>query len=278
MKKSLTVFLTIAAAAGLLVMLESCGVLGGAPVNVQLGTDTTGVNVLVVWNQPAEGIPDKYQVHFKALGESTFALLAETTALSYLHEPAGMTGDYRVTAVFPGENYTAEDEPTTEPCRTDTITVAELDGSGNSGYGWVRATGLGRTYSMLDKANAPLVDFYITDFAAGSNRVPYAIASPSMGPSDPAGLVEPSGDWKQNGFTDLLTSEHDPLPVRGPTTYFNWTDLPAARLPAIVGCSASDGYYALVKITDVDAGVGEARVVSWFQLVPGLRLVRHPVQ
>jgi len=272
-KKSLGVVLTIASAAGLLVVLQSCGVLGGAPTDVQLGTDSTGVNVLVVWNQPAEGIPDKYQIHFKALGETTYALLAETTAQSYRHETGGMTGTYKVTALFPGSSYEGDDRPTTVPYRTDTITVAELDASGNSGYGWNRETGLGRTYSMA-KENCGYVDCYITNFETGSAMLPYCIASPSMAPSDRGGPVEPA-EWKASGFTDQLASEQNPLPQRGPTTYFNWTDI--TQQPSIIGCSCVDGFYALVKITSVDAGVGEVRLLSWFQLVPGLRLVRHEV-
>ncbi len=257
----------------LLVLVQSCGVLGGAPRDVQVAADTIGTNVMVGWTPPAEGTPDSYLVSFMALQESTYVLIAETTSTSCVHDPQGFTGTYKVVAKFGEDVYEAADKPTTVPVYTDTVAVAELDASGNSGYGWDRESGAGRTYSMIEAGNAVLADFYITDFTTGSSRLPYAIASPNMGPSDLGGPVPPSEDWRVNGFTDPLTSENDPLPSQSPTVYFNWTDI--TQTPMIVGCHTEDGHYVMVKIDNVNSGAGEVRLISWFQLVSGLRLIMH---
>lgn len=273
MKNVLAVIAFGVLSTGLLVLVQSCGVLGGPPASVVLGPDSTGVKVMVVWTSPAEGTPDKYRVYFMSLGDSAYRLVAETTAASFVHDPLDTTGHYVVAAVFGDKEYRFQDEQTTVPVASDTVAVAELDASGNAGYGWNRTTGAGRTCSMLQVGNTGLADFYITNFAVGSNRLPYSVASPNKGPSDPAGLVPPSDQWRFNGFTDPLTGEQGPLPVRSSQNYFEYTDV--TRVPAIIGCCTQEKYFGLVKITDVDAGVGEARLVSWFQPVAGLRLMMH---
>ncbi|MEO0082048.1 MAG: hypothetical protein ABIL25_07135 [candidate division WOR-3 bacterium] len=263
------------AAAGLLVFVQSCGTLAGPPASVQLGPDTSGTGVMVVWTPPAENTPDKYRVYFAPLTETTFQLIAETTATSIIHDPHDTTGTYVVAAVFGDREYRSEKKLTTIPVFGDTVAVAELDASGNSGYGWNRVGGAGRTCSMLSLSSTSVADFYITDHKPGSGSLPYAIASPNKGPSDPAGpLVPPSDDWRINWFTDPLSSEHRALPPVTETNYFDYTEL-TGPVPVVIGCATEDNYFGLVKITKVDAGVGEVRLVSWFQLVPGLRLMMH---
>jgi len=272
--KRLTVYVSAGLAAVVLCFVAaSCGPLAGPPVNLQLGADSTGLRVMVVWTSPAEGPADRYRVYFASLSETTFGLVADTTATSFVHDPHDSTGSYTVAAVFSGTEYFARDTLSTVPVHTDTTAVAELDASGNSGYGWNRTTGAGRTVSMLKVENTGLADFYVTDFMVGSNRLPYAVASPSKGPSDPAGLVPPSDAWRINGFTDPRANEHDPLPPRTDEFYFYYTDV--VPVPCLIGCSTQDGYFGLVKVVSVDRSAAEARVVSWFQTVPGLRLMMH---
>ncbi|OYD17421.1 hypothetical protein CH330_00180 [candidate division WOR-3 bacterium JGI_Cruoil_03_51_56] len=264
-----------------LVLVQSCGVLGGAPGNIQIAaapeSDST---IMIVWTPPAEGIPDSYQIHFKALGESAYVLIAETTATSFVHNPHGFTGAYKVAAEFGNDIYEAKEEKTTVPVYNDTIVVYELNAAGNSGYGWNRSSGTAATYSMLNAGDTEYVDFYITDTKSGSHSQPYSIFSPRAWSKDQGaiGVVpEPDTNWHESGFTDYLSNENEPLPVISPPyKYFDYTDI--TQLPFVAGCyMVGDNYYAMVKVTSVDVGAGEAKVVSWFQLVSGLRLIMHQV-
>ena len=243
---------------------------GGPPTTVQLGSANSGLGVLVCWNQPSEGKPDKYLVYFRSLDESTYSVVGDTTDLSYIHNPHGLTGSYKVAAVFWTQSYFSTCEPSTVPIATDTTTIAELDTSGNSGYGWSRTSGSGQTYSMIEKSNAPFVDFYITDSSVGSRRFPYETASPSLAPNDPSGRVEPSSSWKSTWFTPPLTGAIETLPAQG---YERSTRI--TRTPTVVGCHTQDGYSALIEVTEVNAGAASIRAVTWFQKVRGLRLVRY---
>lgn len=253
-------------------LLECCGVLGGPPGNVQVGAATDST-VQIVWTAPVEGTPDSYIVSFRPLGDSGFVQIAETTSTSCIHDPLGMTGDYKVAAKFGSELYEAAMIATTIPVHCSTRTLAELDAPGNAGYGWNRDSGLGRSYSMRQAGSAQYVDFYFTDFHTGSYTLPYCIASPHMGPSDPSGLVPVAG-WRRSGITDSLPRSQTPLPAIDSAYYFNYS--PIGRTPVRFGVySVSDEHYAMVQVTRVDAGTGAVDVESWFQLVPGLRLIAH---
>lgn len=263
---------TIAAIGLGLVLFAGCGPLPGPPVNLQIGaaTDTT---VQLAWTSPVEGAPDSYVVLFRGLGDSAFALAGETTAPSFVHNPHGMTGDYKVAAVFSGQRYEATTVLTTIPVAESSRIVSELDGTGNAGYGWNRTTGAARTCSMRAAADSALVDFYITDFAAGSNRMPYCIASPNMGPSDPAGLV-PTATWRATWITDTLANATAPLPAVDSAHYFNYSPIP--RTPARFGWySRPDNCLAMIEVTRVDAAMALVELRSWFQLVRGLHLIAH---
>ncbi len=275
MKKLHCAFVVGALGALVVLTVPSCGILGGMPTNVQLGADNSGVGVMVVWTAPAEGTPDKYIVEFRPVGDTAFQPVAETTATSVFHDPEGMTGSYRVSAQFGGDVYEAEELPTTEPVHTTTVTLAELDAPGNAGFGWDRNSGSGGSYSMLTAGSADYVDFYITDFAVGSNRLPYTVASPNRGPGDEAGLV-PDANWRTNGLTDSMPTAWagDTLPEISPNRYFDYTPIDAT--PAEFGFySVSDEHYGLIRVSRVDQVAAEVDVEAWFQLIPRLRLVSH---
>lgn len=273
MKRLLLVTLSGLTGAAFLALFQSCSRLGGPPGDVQIVSDASGLKVVLTWTAPRENIPDKYRVYFAPLSDTNLRQIAETTATTYIHNPHDTTGTYVVAAVFGAKEYRS-DSLLTLPVYSDTLAVAELDASGNDAYGWNPRSGAGRTCSMHELGNTRLADFFVTDFRVGSNRLPYALASPNMGPADPSGLVPASDQWRKSGFTDPLGSEYAALPAWAETTYHNWTDL--VSLPAIIGCRTQDGHFALVKVTKVDAGAGEVRLISWFQRVPGLRLVMHP--
>jgi len=264
--------LGIAVAAGLIVLAVTCGRSGRAPFNISLAAadDST---VKISWSVPTDGSPDAYSIYFRGLGDTSYSLVAETTVNVYWHNPHGATGAYRVTARFGNETYEGTSTPGTVPVRTDTTAVAELNAAGNSGYGWDRKTGVARTYSMKNAGNRQAVDFYVTDFKpAASNQLPYSIASPDMGPGDLGGVV-PADTWRVSAFTDPLADENAPVPAYAPNLYFDYVDI--TRTPCFIGCRTEDGHYALIKVTGVSLDNSWTQVETWFQLVKGLRLMRH---
>jgi hypothetical protein len=254
-----------------LVLVQCDAIVGGAPLNVKVeaATDST---VKVTWSAPVEGTPDNYVVYFMETGTSTYAKLGEATTTMYEHDPMGKTGKYKVTADFGGTEYDGLTTPTTAPVANAAVSVSELNAAGNSGYGWEMSDGTGATYSMTSASNAPMVDFYISDFTTGYAGQPYSITSPDLGPTDPGNVV-PAGAWKANSYTNPLTSETAPLPAHSNLTYFNYTDL--ATDPIVVGCYTEDGYYAMVKLSGYNTSSGTVQAQTWFQLVEGLRLIQH---
>ncbi|MEO0086214.1 MAG: hypothetical protein ABIK37_06230 [candidate division WOR-3 bacterium] len=205
--------------------------------------------------------------------DTNFSAIAETTGTVFVHNPQGMTGQYKVAAKFGDDLYETRTTLTTVPKHESTRVVSELDGVGNAGFGWSRDSGRGRTYSMRETANAAYVDFYVTDFQTGSTRLPYCIAGPQMGPGDPSGTV-PTGSWRTNGFTDPLATEQSPLPPYSQNSYFNYTEI--RQQPSFIGCYTTwDKHFALIKVTQVSVADATVELETWFQLVPELRLTRH---
>ncbi|MBM3322524.1 hypothetical protein FJY69_03495 [candidate division WOR-3 bacterium] len=252
--------------------LVRCGGPGRVPTSVRLEADTDST-VGIFWSAPAEGTPDRYAVYFKALGETAYALVAETTENGCVHDPQGRTGRYRVSARFGVEEYDAATKPGTIPVHTDTIAVAELNATGNSGCGWDRKTGTARTFSMKNVGSREKVDFYVTDFKpAASNQLPYSIASPDMGPADLGGVV-PVGSWRATSFTDPLSDENAPLPAYAPNYYFSYVDV--YQTPCVVGCYTDDNRYSLIRVTAVNRANSWVQLETWFQAVAGLRLIQH---
>ncbi len=271
MKKLLT-FIGVLGLIVLTVIFVRCpGITGGAPTNLKVEMDTDST-VKLTWTAPTEGTPDKYIVYFRDVSATSFTMVANNvTTTQYVHNPSGATGTYKVSAQFGSEEYECVNTVSTVPIATSAKTVAELNAAGNSGYGWSRENGTGTTYSMAEAANVANVDFYITDFQ--TSPAVYSIASPNLGPSDPGGVV-PSGSWRINGIAGPLTSETAPLPVHSTTVYFNYQDITQTPFLAAVYTNA-DGYYALVKLDGFNPQNKTYEVTTWFQLVKGLRLIKH---
>ena len=246
---------------------------GGPPTNftIEAASDTT---VKLTWSAPNEGTPDKYIVFFKAITETYFANVGEVFITTYTHNPAGNTGTYYVSAKFGSNEY---DSPTknTIPISTAAIVVGELNSSVNSGYGWNRADGLAATYSMFVSANTSAVDLYISNWVTGYAGTPYYVISPDLGPTDPGGVV-PTANWRINYISDPITNPQAPLPKFSIGTYFSWTSLIAyPTYLAIRMPDGSDAYYALIKVDGLNTTTGTVQVESWFQLIKGLRLIKH---
>jgi hypothetical protein len=284
MKRVVFTVTAVVVLAAVMVVVQDCAVLGGPPTGIQVGADTDST-IQVVWSAPAEGNPDGYLLYFKPQGESSFALVFETQATSYVHNPEGRTGTYKVTAKFGSETFDATTLPTTVPVHGDTVTLAELNVDSNrSGYGWKRDNGTGGVFSMAAVASAADVDFYISDLDTGFGRTPYVIISPNQADTFDRGAVGviPSADWRMNGFTprSALPSEPASLPSYSPPpnpSYWEYTEL-TGEPPVFVGCYTAgeqEKHYALIKVLSVDAQHGLVKLESWYQLVAGLRLIRH---
>ncbi|MEO0004833.1 MAG: fibronectin type III domain-containing protein, partial [candidate division WOR-3 bacterium] len=247
---------------------DCSNIVGGAPTGLAVVADSDST-VKLTWSAPAEGTPDKYIVYFKAVDAADFVMVANNvTTTSYVHNPNGKTGTYKVAAQFGSQEYPSLTTVSTVPIATSALTVAELNAAGNSGYGWSRTNGTGATYSMTQAANAANVDFYITDFQTST----YSIASPDMGPTDPGNVV-PAGSWRVNAIAGPLTSETAPLPAHNPNVYANYQDI--TQTPFLAAIYTQDGYYALAKLDGFNAGDKTYQVSGWFQLVKGLRLIQH---
>jgi hypothetical protein len=245
---------------------------GGPPLNLLLSAHTDST-IALYWTAPTQGTPSGYNVYFKDVAAVTFALVGTISSTTTTHDPHGATGLYTVSAVFGTTEHSCADTLSTVPVHTVGTTVSELNSTGNAGYGWDRTAGTGATYTMELSSSALYVDFYITDWATGFAGPIYQICSPDEGPNDPGGVVPP-GSWRVNGFTNALANENDPLPTHSGVTYFNWTDLTTD--PILIGCYTNgDGYYALVRISNINLGTGTVQAETWFQKVAGLRLIKH---
>jgi hypothetical protein len=283
---ALAVTAVFAAVVGM-VVFQGCDVLGGPPsgVEVRSGPDESDSTVMIAWTAPAEGSPDKYLVYFRALRESGYTVLGETTATVFYHNPHEVTGQYKIVALFGADSYDALDKPTTIPIESDSATLYEINAdSSRCGYGWSRDSGFGGVYGMTDSIFAESVDFYISDLAVGYSRAPYAIVSPNKADSiDPgaAGIVPSAEGWRKNGFSNPLAGGQGPLPSYAPppnANYFIYTEIPQGTGPFYIACYTAgeqEKHYGLIQVNSVDVGTGAVQIKTWYQLVPGLRLIQH---
>jgi len=284
MKRMIAAVLIGCAALTLFVVIQGCGVLGGPPTGVAVSAGPTGPDstlsdstVVISWSTPAEGSADKYRVFFQALTDSGYAVVGETTSNAFVHNPHGMTGRYKVAAVFGQDAYEGAEKPTTVPVRSEATLFEINTDSSHCGFGWTRDSGIGKIYSMIDSANCAFVDFYVSDLAAGTGG-PLNIVSPNKADTIDSGAVGivPRAAWKANGFSMLVSAETVPSYQPPPNaTYFIYT--PVAQ-PCLFGAyTAGDTlkHYAFIKVDSVNAVTGKVWLQTWFQLVPDLKLIRH---
>jgi hypothetical protein len=281
MKRIQLAVVSVLAAVAAIVVMQSCDVLGGPPSNLQVAAETDST-VQLAWSAPGEGNPDAYVISFRQLHDSSFTVLGETSGTAYLHKPQGMTGTYKVAARFGTETFDATVMPTTVPVHTDSLLVGELNVDTLSGCGWNKTTGAGAVYSMRLAASATSVDFYITDLLPGHARLPYAVASPDIADTLDEGNsgIVPAGTWRTNGFSDPLPGEQGPLPAytATPANYFNYTEIPTPQTLVAcytIGDDEGERRYGLIKVLAIDSVAGTVKLETWFQLVPGLRLIKH---
>jgi hypothetical protein len=215
-------------------------------------------------------------VYFRDVAGAAFNIVVTTSDVSWVHEPGGATGFYLVTAVFGGVEYACIDTLSTVPVWSAEMTVPELNTDPTqAGYGWNRTSGTASLYDMRSAGSAQSVDWYVTDFAAGSAGPEYCIASPDITRgSDPgaAGVV-PNAAWHVVAIAKVTGAENDPLPAHSTQVYAQYQEID--HTPFLHAVYTEDGYYALVKTRSVNRSTGEVYITGWFQLVRGLRLIKH---
>jgi hypothetical protein len=281
MKRTISAVLTGVAALAVLVVIQGCGVLGGPPTGVaaSAGPGDSDSTVLVSWTTPAEGSPDKYMVYFRLITDSGYTVLGETTATSYAHNPHGATGQYKVTALFGADTYEAAEKPTTVPIKSEAALFEINADSSRCAFGWTRDSGIGRVFAMTESANCGKVDFYVSNLQAGVGGQ-LDIVSPNKADSIDSGAVGivPRAAWRANGFSSRVSGDAVPSYQAPPNaTYFIYTPI-ENPMPCPIGCyTAGDTvkHYALIQVDSFDVASGQVWLKSWYQLVPGLRLMRH---
>jgi hypothetical protein len=236
-------------------------------LSLQAASDST---VRLSWSPPAEGVPSGYRVMFKPVGGGAPVVACETTDTTCEHDPAGMTGDYHVLALFGSRSFAGAETLTTIPVASGSAWVGELSGSDNAGYGWLGPGWQGATYEMLDTTWVDRIDLYVTDLKPGSVGPTYYLASPDLAPLDSGGSV-PAGRWHGTSFVEL-TDEQSRVPSPGDSAWRSSARVPGAM---VAGCRTEQGYFAMVNVTQLRIQQNEVRLQTWFQPVHGLRLLRH---
>uniref|UniRef100_A0A7C4GDI9 PKD domain-containing protein n=1 Tax=candidate division WOR-3 bacterium TaxID=2052148 RepID=A0A7C4GDI9_UNCW3 len=241
------------------------------PTELRL-SQSSGVYVRLRWNPGRNSDSTRYFVWFRSLDSNRFAVVDSVAALSCVHDPIGATGEYTVSARMGGREAFAAETLSTVPVCTDTVVVFELNAGGPAGYGWDSMTRQGRVLSMTDTALAGMVAWYLTDLTSGHNGPVYYLASPHIGPGDPGGRVPPA-NWPRSGLVRVWGSSQDPLPEYDTLLYQN--TVPVGLSGSDIAVYVSTGHYALMRVFEPDANQGTCPVVSWFQPVRGLRLMRR---
>lgn len=244
------------------------------PTNLSLQASSDGLKVVLSWEASSDPV-DGYILYFRGLNQADFQVVDTITGTSATHDPSGETGYYYVTAyTSDGGESDPSEQVTTVPVHTSPLTVYELNNpSGYSGYGWSRTSGSGATYSMVQSSSIAVTDFYVTDWDVGYTG-PMDIASPDEVTNDGGnqGGV-PSGNWKTTGILEISSSEFEEtgiLPDKA--DYENYAECKANTYYAIFTVDTEN--YAAIYLTG-DVSSGSVNVESWFQLVPGLRLLKH---
>jgi hypothetical protein len=250
----------------------------GAPTHLVL-TAATDSTVNVAWSAPTDSgyTPIRYVILFQETGTTNFDRVDSTAALNYVHNPLHKTGKYRVEAVYDSSRVPSSETPSTAPRWNSVLAVPELSVTGqNTGYGWDRTSGEAFLYDMTVVDSSDKVDFYFTDFKSGFAGPNYYVASPDTAPSDPGGSVPP-WSWHITEFShlDSTATEDSALPRFITSRYKKLSLLDSLPGRLVAGYATTDNHYALLRVASIDTVNGTADIETWFQLIPGLRLIEH---
>ena len=89
-------------------------------------------------------------------------------------------------------------------------------------------------------------------------------------------MPSPARTWPRRTRASLFKNDPLPEPDSVNINYYNYTLIHSTPLLAAV-YSPGDEQYALVRVKEVDATIGEVRVETWFQPVKQLRLIGHDI-
>jgi hypothetical protein len=264
---------------GLIIVLFCIGMTPASrlwPVEITLAAETDST-VRVTWHRDDEhrgcGGPkahptpyDSFELCFRAIGSSTWTPAVRTTDTSALHDPAGRTGDYNVRGWRSGvESWSEWAAASTVPCHHLPTDVFDFGSDPNSGYSF-------NSGALVMDAPLPGVALYVTDFRPGRQGPYLWLASPDLVPYDTGGTA-PAGNWNPTWFTGPLADPNAPLPSWDIGTWPKRESIPC--VPLWFGCRTADDHYAVVRVSFASIGYGRVTLESWYQAVPGLRLVCH---
>ncbi|MGB9742361.1 MAG: PKD domain-containing protein [bacterium] len=227
-----------------------------------------GIFVRLRWDSGQNHDSVRYVVWFRQVDSTRFLLLDSTTSNSFVHDPLGTTGDYTVSARFRNNELFARETVSTIPVFTDTLLLSELNCQGDAGYGWDSIRYTGQTFSMRDSGSVAQCRFYLTDFSPESLSLNYFLASVHLGPEDPGGVV-PAGTWHQTWLCTITGNSNAPLPEFDLQLYQDRLLLGTGTTEIAVYLPSDN--YCLLRL--FPGSSHRFKLVSWYQPVPGLRLI-----
>jgi len=242
------------------------------PTGITIEASSNGLQVVLSWEAPGDTV-DGYIIYFRGVNKPDFTVVETVYTTSRTVDPLGETGDYYVTAFNKSGESDPSEKVSTVPVYTSSISVYELnDPGGYAGYGWSRSTGSGSSYSMIQSSSIDVTDFYVTDWATGYSGPTFYLASPDAVSEDGGnqGGV-PSGDWKTTWISEI-TSEDANGTLPSHEEYTNYEEAVGNSYYAVY---TNDNHYAVVHIVGEVSSSGTMNVETWFQLIPGLRLIQH---
>lgn len=236
-----------------------------APQNVSLAAEYDGLSMRIVWEPDTINEPDGYIVYFDGQPIDT------TRTSGYVHERPTRLGTYQVTE-YKGDVESNESDPANNlTIAGDIIPIRDINSKSPNGFGWTRDSGRATSHPMTDSANITPVDFYITNFRSDTTSLPYYIASPNVTQTDSTVVWPLTGTLHTNGFCGPLPFDlgnADTVPDVG---YQAFQRIESGK----VYCAyTQDGYFALVKIAELDSAAGRIMAQTVFQPVRNLRLFR----
>ncbi len=236
-----------------------------APQNLSIAADYDGLSVRVSWEPDTLNEPDGWIVYYEG------QVIDTTGTTGFIHSKPALLGTYSVTEYQGDVESNASDPVNSLTIVGDIIPIRDISSRSPNGFGWTRDSGKATSHPMTDSANVSRVDFYVTNFRSDTTSLPYYIASPNVTETDSTVHWPLIGTRHTNGFSGPLPfdlADADTLPDVG---YQAFQRIESGK---VYGVYMQDGYFALVKITELDTIAGRILAQTVFQPIRNLRLFR----